>query len=546
MSNLSEQKSSLIHSFNQKKYNKVSKIYKRNKEFYLKEPEITKLAVTSEFYLNNYLQAENYLRNILTNFDTAEFNYLLGNIFKTQKKYELAIASFQKAIDLDKNYSAAYNNIANIYKNLKQDQKAIENYKLSIQADIKNFEAYYNLANLLKDKYDYKGALDNYKKVIKINPTFQHAYNNIGTIYSILGNFDESCKYFLKSITLNKYFAEPYKNYVQAIKIKKNDIVLKNLIEIIDQNKVPESEKEIFYYSLSKAYFDIQEDSLAFKYLKLANDLKLKKSNFSKKIQDKEFLKIKNFFKTNKLNINNLDKSNKVNPIFILGMPRSGTSLVEQIISNHSEVFGGGELSTLPDILNSINWQNYESVDDISYKIRDEYLKELGNLSEKKFITDKLPGNFKRIGFIVNSIPEAKIVHLERNPMAVCWSNYKSNFNNEGMSFTLRQDYIAEFYLSYKDIMAFWEQKYPDRIINLNYEELVNNFQIKVRELFEKLELDWEDQLYDFHKNNRPVHTASFKQVRSKIFKNSSEQWRKYETYLKPMSDILKKNNIIF
>jgi len=91
------------------------------------------------------------------------------------------------------------------------------------------------------------------------------------------------------------------------------------------------------------------------------------------------------------------------------------------------------------------------------------------------------------------------------------------------MSFTLRQDYIAEFYLSYKDIMAFWEQKYPDRIINLNYEELVNDFQKKVRELFEKLELSWEDQLYDFHKNNRPVHTASFKQVRSKIFKNAKE-----------------------
>ena len=181
---------------------------------------------------------------------------------------------------------------------------------MSIQADIKNFEAYYNLANLLKDKFDYKGALDNYKKVIKINPNFQHAYNNIGTIYSILGNFDESCKYFLKSITLNKYFAEPYKNYEQAIKIEKKNFVLKNLIEIIDQNKIPDGEKEIFYYSLSKAYFDIKEDSLAFKYLKLANDLKLKNLISQKKFKIKNF-KNKKFFKTNKLNINNLDKSNK-------------------------------------------------------------------------------------------------------------------------------------------------------------------------------------------------------------------------------------------
>ena len=157
-----------------------------------------------------------------------------------------------------------------------------------------------------------------------------------------------------------------------------------------------------------------------------------------------------------------------------------------------------------------------------------------------------MPGNFKRIGFILNAFPEAKIVHLERNPMAVCWSNYKSNFNSPGMSFTLNQELIAEYYLLYKDLIGFWEKKYPKKIINLNYESLVENYKEEVKKLFSNLNLKWEKQLFDFHKNERPVETASFRQVRSKIYKKSSEQWQNYKEQLKPMTKILSENKIVF
>lgn len=546
MSNLSEEKSNIINLFNQKKYNKISKIYKKNKEFNLKDPEIAKIAVTSEFYLKNFNQAEIYLKNILKEFNTAELNYLLGNIYKIQNKNELSIEAFKKTLNINRNFSAAYNNLANIYKKLKQHQKAILNYKKAIKTNPKNLEAYYNFANLLKDKKSYKEAIVNYEKVIQINSNFQDAYNNIGTIYSILGKFDKCLEYFIRAIEINKYFAEPYKNYVQATKIKKNDKIFKILQKIVDEDKIPEDQKDVFYYALSKSYLDVEQNDLAFKYLNLANAIKLKKINFSKKKQDKEFVKIEKFFSKNQTPLNKLKQEENIKPIFILGMPRSGTTLVEQIISNHSEVFGGGELNFLPDAIESTNWDNYENLDQISHKIREKYILNLKKLSNKRFITDKLPGNFKRIGFIVNCFPDAKILHLQRNPMAVCWSNFKSNFNSDGMSFTLKQEYIAEYYLSYKNLMDFWYKKYSDKIIIVNYENLVNNFRYEVKNLFLKIGLDWEENLYDFHKNTRPVETASFMQVRNKIFKNSSEQWKKYENYLKPMTDILKNNNIIF
>jgi len=268
--------------------------------------------------------------------------------------------------------------------------------------------------------------------------------------------------------------------------------------------------------------------------------------NYSKKLQNKEFKEIKEFF-TNHSDVkekNNDD--NKTIPIFILGMPRSGTSLLEQIISNHSKVFGGGELNFLPEAVDASGWRNDRNLKDITKYIRKKYYKNLETISKKNFVTDKLPGNFKRIGFIINALPESKIIHLERSPMAVCWSNYKSNFNSDGMAFTLNQENIAEYYLSYRNLMNYWYEKYAEKIITINYEKLVNNFEKEVKDLFVKLDLKWEKQLYEFHKNDRPVETASFMQVRSKIYKNSSEQWKKYKQYLKPMTDILSRNGIKF
>ena len=546
MSILSEEKKKIFELFNQKKYSKVLKIYKKNKEFNQNEPEITKLVITSEVFQKNYFSAEQIILRFLKKFDTAEFNYLLGNILKLQSKFESAANAFQKAITLDNKFSEAYNNLANVQKRLDLIEDAIQNYKKSIDLNPNNLEANYNFANLLKDKKQYNEALKKYEKVLKINPLFPDVYNNIGTIYSILGKFDECRDYFVKSIKLNKYFAEPYKNYVQATKINSNDKIFHLLKDILIEKNLSDDQKEIFYYSISKAYFDTGEDNLAFNNLKLANDLKLKKMNYSKKLQNKEFKEIKEFF-TNHFDVkekNNDD--NKTIPIFILGMPRSGTSLLEQIISNHSKVFGGGELNFLPEAVDASGWRNDRNLKDITKYIRKKYYKNLETISKKNFVTDKLPGNFKRIGFIINALPESKIIHLERSPMAVCWSNYKSNFNSDGMAFTLNQENIAEYYLSYRNLMNYWYEKYAEKIITINYEKLVNNFEKEVKDLFVKLDLKWEKQLYEFHKNDRPVETASFMQVRSKIYKNSSEQWKKYKQYLKPMTDILSRNGIKF
>ena len=544
--NFEFEKQNIINLFNQKKFSKISKISSKIRNLFENQPDIIKMIVLSDLNTKNFIKAEQLLRKVLILNNTDEYNYILGNTLKFQNKYEEAIEAYKKSISLNNNFSEAYNNLANVQKKIESFDDALLNYKNAIRTNQNNFEAYYNLANLLKSLKNYDEANENYKKVISLNPKFTDAYNNIGTIYSILGKFDDAKKYYIKSIEINKYFAEPYKNYVQLCKTNENDQVFNNLKEIVNKENLDDEQKEIFFYSISKAYFDIENNDLAFKYLNSANKLKLNKLNYSFNKEKKEFKKIKEFFLNKELLNPNSFKENKIKPIFILGMPRSGTSLIEQIISNHSEVHGAGELDSLPISVKKSDWINSNDLEKISKKIRNEYLDRVSLMTKNKYITDKLPGNFKRIGFILNALPDSKIIHLQRNPMAICWSNYKSNFNSIGMGYTLNQEYTAEYYLLYSDLMKFWNERYPKKIINVNYENFVENFETEIKVLFTKLNLNWENQLYDFHKNERPVETASLMQVRNKIYKKSSEQWKNYKKYLTPMTNILSANNIEF
>lgn len=226
-------------------------------------------------------------------------------------------------------------------------------------------------------------------------------------------------------------------------------------------------------------------------------------------------------------------------PIFIVGMPRSGTTLVEQIISSHSEVFGAGELDCLNNAI-----ENYKPFTknrpNLNFQdIASDYFKEIKklNFSENNF-TDKMPLNFRWAGIIAESFPTAKIIHVSRDARAVCWSNYKQIFNSS-MSFNYNLKEVAQYYSLYSETMQFWNRHYNDRILNLNYEELVNNQEDKTRLLIDFIGLRWEENCINFHENKRAIQTASATQARKKIYKNSSLEWQKFRPFLSEMLDNL-------
>ena len=537
------EKNTIIKLFNDKKFKKISKYSKNIIDYYENDIDICKLVIASEINLKNYFKAEQFLKKVINIHNTDELNYLYGNILKIQNKYHEAIDLYKSAILLNNKFSEAYNNLANTQKKIGDNENAKNNYIQAIKSNKSNFGAFFNLANLYRSEKKFEKAIDNYKKVLELNPQFVECMNNIGSINLILGNFENGIKYFKEAIEIDKFNSESYYNYVSAKKILENDEIFIKLKNLVEEEKLPEVQNFKMYYSLSKSYFDIGNKDLAFKYLELASNFKLREIENSYKKQSKDFKQIKEYFKTSK-KISELSNNFKTTPIFILGMPRSGTSLIEQIISNHSSVHGGGELDILPLVVENSSWKkNQNFVDTIKF-IRNEYFSKISKISEKKFITDKLPGNFKWIGFILNAMPESKILHLERNPMAICWSIYKSEFNNPDMAFTYSQEYIAEYYLLYKDLMNFWKNKYPSQFINITYERFVEDYQNNIKKIFQKLDLEWEDHLLEFYKNKRPVETSSFQQVRKKIYQKSSEEWKKYKNFLKPMMEVLSKNNI--
>ena len=151
-----------------------------------------------------------------------------------------------------------------------------------------------------------------------------------------------------------------------------------------------------------------------------------------------------------------------------------------------------------------------------------------------------MPYNFRWVGFILKAFPEAKIVYLKRDPAAVCWSNFKLYFPARGLGYSFDRKDVAQFYILHADLMDFWQKKFPDKIYTLNYEKLTENQEEETRKLFAYLGLDWEDKVLDFHKSERSVRTASNQQVRKKMYKGSSEEWKKYEPWLGEMLEILK------
>ncbi len=227
--------------------------------------------------------------------------------------------------------------------------------------------------------------------------------------------------------------------------------------------------------------------------------------------------------------------------IFILGMPRSGTSLVEQIISSHNEVHGAGELKALSKIIIQLI-QTSSAIDKIDLSentilsIRQKYLDYLLSLNiSENVITDKMPLNFRNIGFILSAFPEAKIVHLKRDSKAICWSIYKHYFSSKGTGWAYSQEDLAKYYGLYLQLMEFWHEIYPNQIYDLGYEDLTNNQEEETQKLLEYCELEWDESCLNFHTNERAVQTASSMQVRKKMYQGSSEEWKKYEEYLKPL-----------
>ena len=391
------------------------------------------------------------------------------------------------------------------------------------------------LGAILSKTGRYEQAYEVNKKTLKLSPNDAEVYNNFGVMLKSMGKISEAEKNYKRAIQLKPNFAEAYRNLANIKKFDIKDDEFLKMNELYLDKKISNDQICHIHFGLAKANENLGNYKKAYYHYIEGNILRKKILRYDFKQDEEIFNKIKfNYQKIASVTLNFESLVNDKIPIFIVGMPRSGTTLVEQIITSHSEVIAGGELPFIQQLGLGLSMGSLEITPSILSNFRASYLSKLEKISGgKNFITDKMPINFLHIGLIATAFPESKIIHVTRDPSAVCWSNFTRYFSSKGMSFSFDLKDTINYYQNYVEQMNFWKKHLSNRIYTIDYEKLVVDQEKETKKLIKHINLDWEHNLLSPETNDRFVSTASNVQVKKSIYQGSSLQWKRYKEFLK-------------
>ncbi len=474
----------------------------------------------------------------------------LGAIHVLNKNQTLALKCFEKSNSINPDYVPAINNLAGLYHRLHDGKLALKYAKKSMSLQPNNVLSVNQYAKALVLNNRIEEGIEIFKELSKNNPERPDFKANLATALKEIGNFPESKK------IIDEEFKKDFKriDFFAPFASDKNNTLEEKHLEyfkgLIESENLDNEDKIIIAHTLFGYYRNKKNFEESGKFLKLSNRMQYQLKDFDLEKEKYLFNKIKEIFSTKNASINVVKKPS-IEPIFICGMPRSGTTLCEQIISTHSKVSAAGELSDLIKIsgLENIIQSDKEKIDEFQVKlkkpeyvqnIRSEYLSVIEKFKNKDsiYVTDKLPHNFVIIGLIKLIFPEAKIIYCKRDPMDNCFSLFTHKFVDMAHQYSYNQKLLGDYYLMHNELMKFWLKKHKD-IYVLDNEELVNNQESVSRDLIGYCKLDWEENCLNFHRNVRQVRTASIEQVREPINSRSIGAWKKYSKYLKVLENTL-------
>ena len=457
-----------------------------------------------------------------------------GIILKSFGKLKEAEYFYRKALELSPDFVDAYSNLGNIMKDIGKLKEAEYLYRKAIELNPDLAIAHSNLGNILKDVGKLKEAEYFYRKAIELNPDLADAYSNLGTLLVNLGKLKEAEYLYRKAIELNPDLAIAYYSLSLFQVFDAKTIWRKKLFSKNFLNNKSKNDQVNIYFARANILHKEKNYEESYKSLKLANQLKLilKPSNAESLINQSKVLLIE----SEKKDINQEEKVNYPQSIFIVGMPRSGSTLLESILSMSNDVYDLGEINILE-----------ESFIECKQSKGDVYLAELyeekvNKLTELNISTNKWLYNYQYVGIIAKQIPNAKIIHCFRHPLDNILSIYRTHFS-EGNKYSTSLVDCAKVYLDQEEIMTEYKSRFRSKIYDYNYEKLVKNPKKEIKSLISWLGWKWEDKYLSPHLNPRSVSTASNIQVRSQINSNSIGGWKNYKEMLKPAIEILTQND---
>ncbi len=471
---------------------------------------------------------------------------VLSLSYDAKGEHEKSVSLLNKAIKIEPNNILVLNNLGLVHSNV-NNLALSENYlKRALEIKPNYLEASINLGNVKLELSQNEQAIKILKNVLNENKNNYYLNFTLGNAFQQNGNFEQAKLFFDNCLKIQPGNTGADKSISLMTKYNKNNEHLKRMKEKLN-SKLSKENEMFLNFALGKAYEDCNDFTTSFVHYKKANDIKSTKIDFNINNEKKKFQNLKNLFLNSSSQIQENTNSSNKTIIFVLGMPRSGTSLIEQILSSHNKVYGAGELSYIHDIIQKkfkkdrFNFIR-DKIDDFSEKnfdeFKNEYLSSLNiyNFNES-YMIDKAPLNFKWIGFILKILPNCKIIHCNRDPMDICWSNYKNYFASKKLNFTYNFFNLGEYYKLYYDLMQFWNSLYKNKIYNISYESLTTNPEEEIRKLIDFCGLKWDNNCLNFHKNKKNVSTASLAQVRRPIYKSSVKGW---QNYLNELSELKK------
>ena len=469
----------------------------------------------------------------------SEAHCNLGNIYRKLGKLDEAEASYRQAIVLKADLIPAHNNLGATFRELGRLDEAEACFKKIIFLSPQDADAHSNLGNTQRELGKWKEAEASLTKAIALKPDDADAHNNLGITLQELGKLEDAEAHVTKATRLKPDFAKAHRNLTTMKTFYSQDEQYSKMRELYLNQSLNEEERCNINFGLAKACEDLEDFKQAYLHYNEGNALRKKLLKYDINQDMKLFKALKsNYPQISKVFLKPDNLAQKLIPIFIVGMPRSGTTLVEQIISSHPAVMGAGELNFVKQFGADIATGASKINSSLLAEFRANYFEKIKHLAKGNvFITDKMPQNFRYIGLIATAFPEAKIIHVTRDPGAVCWANYKQFFANKGLGYSYSIEDVIHYFRLYQTLMEFWINSLTNRLHHLDYEQLTVNQENETKRLIAHIGLDWDEKFLHPQDNERSVASASNIQVRKKIYQGSSQQWKKYEPFLNGVFD---------
>jgi tetratricopeptide (TPR) repeat protein len=469
----------------------------------------------------------------------------LADVLQVLKRDEEAIGHYQTALAIRPDYAEACNNLAGSLQRLARPEEAMGYYERAIALKPDYAEARCNLGDALLTLRRHEEAIKHFENAMEIDPSLAAAHHHLGIAFQTLGRLEDAARAYERAVELAPRRAQFHINLANARPFDAADPRLAAMETLLGDKAQSDDDRIVLHFGLAKAFADLHEHERSFRHLIEGNALKRQQISYREAETLQIFARVQTVI-NGALFAERRGGDPSPQPVFVIGMARSGTTLIEQILASHSKVHGAGEVEDFGNAVSNFAQSKGSgdgilellpglSGDDLRQVGADYLARIRTGAGTAERIVNKMPSNFVFAGLIHLVLPNARIIHARRDPLDTCFSCFSLLFSgNQPYAYDLGE--LGRYYRAYDRLMTHWQTVLPEGVmIEVNYEDLVADLRTHARRIIAHCGLDWDEACLSFYKTQRPVRTASSAQVRRPIYRSSIGRWRPYRQQLLPL-----------